>query len=84
MLTDRYIVPLEDWACSRYDHSYPYLIHNDPQLGDPAARTFQFASCSGAVIADVINKQIPQISGNQQVILLSAGMYISDVPTELT
>ncbi|KAF4166807.1 hypothetical protein CNMCM6936_005969 [Aspergillus lentulus] len=62
-----------DWACSRYDHSYPYLIHNDPQLGDPAARTFQFASCSGAVIADVINKQIPQISGNQQVILLSAG-----------
>ncbi|KAG2019298.1 hypothetical protein GB937_005212 [Aspergillus fischeri] len=62
-----------DWACSRYDHSYPYLIHNDPQLGDPEARTFQFVSCSGAVTADALDKQIPQISGNQQVILLSVG-----------
>ncbi|KAH1912574.1 hypothetical protein KXW47_007499 [Aspergillus fumigatus] len=62
-----------DWRCSRYDHSYPYLINNDPRLGDPAARTFQFVSCSGAVTADVLDKQIPKISGNQQVILLSIG-----------
>ncbi|KAJ8187243.1 hypothetical protein LV157_004896 [Aspergillus fumigatus] len=38
---------------------------------DPAARTFQFVSCSGAVTADVLDKQNPKISGNQQVILLS-------------
>ncbi|KAK9559986.1 hypothetical protein V6Z77_005620 [Aspergillus fumigatus] len=62
-----------DWRCSRYDHSYPYLINNDPRLGDPAARTFQFVSCSGAVTADVLDKQNPKISGNQQVILLSIG-----------
>ncbi|KAB8211919.1 fibronectin type III domain protein [Aspergillus parasiticus] len=67
------LVSNSDWACSRYDHSYPYLIHNDERLGDPDARTFQFKSCSGAVIDDVINDQIPSISGNQQVILLSAG-----------
>ncbi|KAH1666586.1 hypothetical protein KXX65_000361 [Aspergillus fumigatus] len=40
---------------------------------DPAARTFQFVSCSGAVTADVLDKQNPKISGNQQVILLSIG-----------
>ncbi|KAJ5475502.1 hypothetical protein N7539_007789 [Penicillium diatomitis] len=62
-----------DSACSRYDNAYPNLIHNDGRLGDPASRTFQFKSCSGALTADVINNQIPQISGNQQVILLSAG-----------
>ncbi|KAE8332768.1 fibronectin type III domain protein [Aspergillus sergii] len=67
------LVSNSDWACSRYDHAYPYLIHNDERLGDPDARTFQFKSCSGAVIEDVINDQIPNISGNQQVILLSAG-----------
>ncbi|OGM49583.1 hypothetical protein ABOM_001752 [Aspergillus bombycis] len=62
-----------DWACSRYDHAYPYLINTDERLGDPGTRTFEFKSCSGAVINDVINDQIPNISGNQQVILLSAG-----------
>ncbi|XMA20860.1 hypothetical protein WAI453_013651 [Rhynchosporium graminicola] len=61
------------WRCSRYDHAYPNLINNDPRLGDPANRKFQFQSCSGAVIADVINTQIPLINPNQQVILLSAG-----------
>ncbi|THC88424.1 hypothetical protein EYZ11_012126 [Aspergillus tanneri] len=65
--------PKSDWACSRYDHAYPYLIHTDERLGDQDARTFQFKSCSGAVIDNVINDQIPNISGNQQVILLSAG-----------
>ncbi|KAJ0413256.1 fibronectin type III domain protein [Aspergillus carlsbadensis] len=63
----------DDWVCSRYDHSYPYLVNQDERLGDPAGRTFQFKSCSGAVIADVINDQIPLLSSNQQVILLSAG-----------
>ncbi|EPS26948.1 hypothetical protein PDE_01888 [Penicillium oxalicum 114-2] len=62
-----------DSACSRYDNAYPNLIHTDLRLGDPATRNFQFKSCSGAVISDVISDQIPQISGNQQVILLSAG-----------
>lgn len=62
-----------DFLCRRYDSSYPNLIHTDDRLGDQAARTFQFESCSGAVIADVLEKQIPNINGNQQVVLLSAG-----------
>ncbi|KAJ6023025.1 hypothetical protein N7499_008343 [Penicillium canescens] len=56
---------------SCYDNSYPYLT--DERLGDQAARTFWFESCSGAVTDDVLNDQIPNINGNQQVILLSAG-----------
>ncbi|PKY04114.1 fibronectin type III domain protein [Aspergillus campestris IBT 28561] len=62
-----------NWACSRYDHAYPYLVHTDDRLGDEDARTFQFMSCSGAVISNVVNDQIPNISGDQQLILLSAG-----------
>ncbi|OQD78925.1 hypothetical protein PENANT_c071G04858 [Penicillium antarcticum] len=59
--------------CSRYDESYPYLVHNDGRLGDPSTRTFQFHSCSGAVISEVIKEQLPLIDAGQQVILLSAG-----------
>ncbi|KAI9372873.1 fibronectin type III domain protein [Aspergillus egyptiacus] len=63
----------EDAECSRFDHAYPYLVHTDGRLGDPSARTFQFESCSGAVVSEVISDQIPRINGDQQVILLSAG-----------
>jgi len=62
-----------DWSCSRYDHAYPYLINNDPSLGNPASRDFQFLSCSGALADDVLQKQIPQLKQNQDVILLSIG-----------
>lgn len=65
--------PISEFNCRRYDHSYPWILNEDPRLGDPAGRNFQFASCSGAVTQDVIDKQIPELDGGQQVILLSAG-----------
>ncbi|RYP41460.1 hypothetical protein DL768_010499 [Monosporascus sp. mg162] len=30
--------PTSDWACSRHDHAYPYIVNNDPRLGDPSGR----------------------------------------------
>jgi hypothetical protein len=63
-----------DYTCSRYDHAHPYLIHHDDRIGDPAARTFQFKSCSGALTADVLGEQIPAIDAGQEVILLSIGV----------
>jgi hypothetical protein len=71
---------LKAWGCSRYDQAYPNIINNDNRLGDPASRTFQFESCSGAVVSDVVKDQIPRISANQQVILLSAGNYMLMLP----
>ncbi|TLD05009.1 uncharacterized protein PgNI_09260 [Pyricularia grisea] len=62
-----------DYSCSRYEHSYPQLIHTDGRLGNPSTRSFQFKSCSGAVVKDVVEKQIPSLDSLQQVILLSAG-----------
>ncbi|KAH6949082.1 SGNH hydrolase-type esterase domain-containing protein, partial [Fusarium avenaceum] len=62
-----------DENCRRYDHSYPYLINQDERLGDASKRKFQFKSCSGAVIKNVIEDQLPNIDSGQQVILLSAG-----------
>ena len=63
----------QDYACSRYDHAYPRLVNKDARLGDPSKRNFQFRSCSGAVIDDILKEQIPQVDSGQQVILLSAG-----------
>jgi hypothetical protein len=64
---------VQDRLCSRYDHSYPYLLNRDGWLGDASARTFQFLSCSGALTKDVLENQIPRIDDNQEIILLSAG-----------
>ncbi|KAL6864240.1 SGNH hydrolase-type esterase domain-containing protein [Trichoderma novae-zelandiae] len=75
--------PHSDWACSRYDNAYPYLINEDGRLGDASTRKFQFESCSGAVTADVIDKQIPRIDSDQQVILLSAGGNDAELVTIL-
>lgn len=66
----------EDYACSRYNHAYPLIVNEDERLGDNMNRKFQFKSCSGAVIDDVLRRQIPAIDSNQQVILLSAGMCV--------
>lgn len=63
-----------DWACSRYDNAYPSFVHNDPRLGDPKNRKFQFLSCSGAVTDDVLQKQIPDLDQGQQAIMLSIVM----------
>lgn len=66
-----------DWSCSRYDHSYPYLVNTDPRLGDSSKRKFQFNSCSGAVTKDVLDHQIPNLDSGQQAIMLSIGEQCS-------
>lgn len=50
-----------DWSCSRYDHSYPYLVFEDDSMGDIGGRSFQPLSCSGATAVDVLKNQIPKI-----------------------
>lgn len=67
-----------DWSCSRYSESYPMLFNEDERFGDSKDRKFQFKSCSGAVVKDVLDNQIPEISDGQDVILLSAGMTLID------
>ncbi|WDK20854.1 kinetoplastid membrane protein 11 [Colletotrichum graminicola] len=64
--------PQSNWACSRYDQSYPSFVDGDVRLGNRATRNFQFKSCSGATSSEVIEHQIPKLNGNQDVILLSA------------
>lgn len=57
--------------------AYPMMVNDDPRLGDPRSRNFQFKSCSGAVTTEILERQIPDISSNQQLILLSAGQFAS-------
>ncbi|RFN46103.1 integrin alpha n-terminal [Fusarium flagelliforme] len=66
-------LPSPNFACARYDHAYPYLVNQDDRIGDPSKRKFQFLSCSGAVIKDVIENQIPKIDSSQDAITLSIG-----------
>ena len=66
----------QDYACSRYDNAYPYLVHTDGRLGDVKKRDLQFKSCSGAVMKDIHDEQILQLSGRQDVIMISAGKSI--------
>ncbi|RSL80996.1 hypothetical protein CEP52_017292, partial [Fusarium oligoseptatum] len=61
---------LDELDCRRYDHAYPKLVSQDERLGD---HSFQFKSCSGAVVKDIIEKQIPTLAGSQDVIMISAG-----------
>ncbi|KAF4995624.1 hypothetical protein FGRMN_5016 [Fusarium graminum] len=65
-----------DFACARYDHAYPYLLNQDSSIGDPSTRKFQFLSCSGAVMKDVVDNQIPKIDGNQDAITLSIESFL--------
>jgi hypothetical protein len=62
-----------DWGCSRYDNAFPKLLHQDARLGDPTQRKSQFLSCSGSLVKDVAEQQIPKVDANQDLILLSAG-----------
>jgi hypothetical protein len=50
--------------------AHPAIISRDARLGKPA---FQFKSCSGAISADIVKNQIPELDSNQDAILLSVG-----------
>ncbi|KAI9877135.1 MAG: hypothetical protein M1830_004710 [Pleopsidium flavum] len=60
-----------DYLCSRYDESYPYVINNDPSLGQ-GNRKFQNFACSGHTTLDVLNKQLSTLD-KPQMVTVSAG-----------
>ncbi|KAK6840159.1 hypothetical protein PG987_006025 [Apiospora arundinis] len=51
----------------------PGSVHTDGRLGDMKKRSFKFLACSGAEMDDIHKKQILQLDGSQQVIMISAG-----------
>jgi lysophospholipase L1-like esterase len=55
-------------ACSRYTGGYPNKIQDAVQAGE-----YQFLACSGAVSADMVEKQVPQLQGQYDLISVSAG-----------
>ncbi|KAF1998640.1 SGNH hydrolase [Amniculicola lignicola CBS 123094] len=59
------------WKCSRYNHSYPYLVNGYLRDGD--VRDFQFHSCSGALIPQIIDEQLDYVNSDQDVMLVSGG-----------
>lgn len=61
-----------DWSCSRYSKSYPNILHT-ALLGDNANRTHQFLACSGATTTEVLEKQIPALTQDVDVLTISAG-----------
>lgn len=59
-----------DRTCRRYHHSYPYLIITDPRLGsqEEVGTRFEPLTCAGATIRDVLEKQVPQLTTNFDVV----------------
>ncbi|OCL14763.1 SGNH hydrolase [Glonium stellatum] len=62
-----------DWSCSRYDHSYPALLHSSLFLGANPYRSFQFLACSGATSEEVVAKQISALDDDLDIVTVSAG-----------
>ena len=61
-----------DWLCSRYTQSYPNLLHTS-LLGSDPYRTHQFLACSGATSTEILEKQIPALRDNLDLLTISAG-----------
>jgi lysophospholipase L1-like esterase len=61
-----------DWSCSRYAYSYPNILHTS-LLGEDTNRTHQFLSCSGAATTEILEKQMPGLSDNLDLLTISAG-----------
>jgi hypothetical protein len=72
-----------DRTCRRYDHSYPYLLNNDPGLGDHQGdrRRFQPLTCTGARIRDVIEKQVPQLTSDFDLVRTVYIIFLSLIYT---
>jgi lysophospholipase L1-like esterase len=61
-----------DWSCSRYASSYPNMLHTS-LLGENANRTHQFLACSGATSTEILEKQVPALNPNLDLLTISAG-----------
>lgn len=56
---------------SRYDHSYPYLVNW--AINGNNTDNFDFHSCSGAVVQEIIDEQVHRIRGERDAIMISGG-----------
>jgi lysophospholipase L1-like esterase len=61
-----------EFYCSRYAESYPNILHTS-LLGNDDQRTHQFLSCSGATSTEILNKQVPALHDNLDLLTISAG-----------
>jgi lysophospholipase L1-like esterase len=61
-----------DWTCSRYAYSYPNILHTS-LLGENANRTHEFLACSGATSTEILEKQVPALTDNLDLLTISAG-----------
>ncbi|KAF8248759.1 SGNH hydrolase [Wilcoxina mikolae CBS 423.85] len=69
--------------CWQYSHGYPNQLNSlFSRLETNPSRKFQFLGCSGALIIDVLSKQVPLLD-RPQVVTVSAGGNDADLSTIL-
>jgi lysophospholipase L1-like esterase len=61
-----------EFYCSRYAQSYPNILQTS-LLGPDDQRTHQFLSCSGAASTEILEKQVPALADNIDLLTISAG-----------
>ncbi|KAH7122589.1 SGNH hydrolase-type esterase domain-containing protein [Dendryphion nanum] len=62
-----------DFSCSRYEQSYPNILHSLGFLGSASERTHQFLACSGATAVETLQKQVPALTNDIDLLTISAG-----------
>ncbi|ORY00322.1 SGNH hydrolase-type esterase domain-containing protein [Clohesyomyces aquaticus] len=61
-----------DWLCSRYNESYPNILHTS-FLGHHPKRTHQFLACTGAASTEIAEKQASALQDDLDLLTISAG-----------
>ena len=61
-----------EFYCSRYAQSYPNILHTS-LFGNDDQRAHQFLSCSGADSTEILDKQVPALKDNIDLLTISAG-----------
>ncbi|KAF2733524.1 hypothetical protein EJ04DRAFT_513167 [Polyplosphaeria fusca] len=61
-----------DWTCSRYNLSYPNILHTS-YLGNDSNRTHQFLACTGATTTMILDTQVPLLDQDIDLLTISGG-----------
>ena len=58
--------------CYQYSYGYPNLLNANDMIGINPDRKFQYFGCSGALVSDIRDKQVPKMN-KAQLVTISAG-----------
>ncbi|KAI9826356.1 MAG: hypothetical protein M1832_000273 [Thelocarpon impressellum] len=59
--------------CAQFSKGFPNLLNANDMIGLNPDRKFQYLACSGALVPDVRDKQVPKMNSAVDLVVLNAG-----------